>query len=116
MTYIDIVIDEGISILAMGHADYNTDGPDIVCSAISTLCGTWIECVTAYEAEGMLSDIVADAKDGCCYILCRPHAYARERVLPAASVIITGLRLIANKYPNNIALNIRQKAELEKIS
>lgn len=106
MTQVRIAIGEGVKICVLGHAEYNTGGPDIVCAAVSTLCGTWQECLLGFEQQGMLISTSMTVEDGVFGAAAVPCSGIREKFFAAASVIITGLRLIEKAYPEYVSVKI----------
>lgn len=116
MTRIKIDVGKDVEIRATGHSEYNTEGPDIVCAAVSTLCGTWLECATAYEAQGVLANLIAKSEDGDYHVKVSPCSYFRDRILAAASAIITGFRLLQKAYPEhvNLEITLHTRGEIQK--
>lgn len=74
-----------------GHASYGPHGADIVCAGVSAL--TYALLASAEKLGGEILDHRADSGD--LEILCRGGDSAFE-------VALTGLKLIAEKYPQNV--------------
>lgn len=81
-----------------GHADYNEEGKDIVCAAVSTLAFTGIEALQKYElfhdveeGEGFLSVCVDEPDlESVSWILC---------------TIEGGFRMVQEQYPLYVQIN-----------
>lgn len=87
----------GGGITLNGHANYAPIGQDIVCAGVSTLVQTLIQSIeelTADEIEYVMSPGTVDIKFG--------NLSERSKLLVDSFFI--GLRLIADEYPNNVAI------------
>ena len=108
MTDIQVWINDGIEIESKGHADFNPGGPDIVCAAISALCGTWRECVAGFEAKGYVREMQIKAEEGDFRIYCSPVGDVEHYVLASFATILTGLALLEASYPAYVRLKIHE--------
>ena len=91
---------EHIAIKCVGHANYNTCGDDIVCSAISTLLQT-----LCYSLEELTKDkIKASLEKGEGYIGVY-HPTCKSITLVNGFVI--GCREVSHTYPDYVQLEIK---------
>lgn len=82
---------------AFGHADYDENGKDIVCSAVSSLCtslantllkyGVPKECIRMKEGNFLVNAYIVEN-----------HSYCEG----AFDMAVIGLRQIAEEYPENV--------------
>ena len=88
-----------------GHAGFNP-GNDIVCAAVSVLSQTLVQCIQDEEINGDLTINYLDLQDGIVNIDINYPDRAREKIMSALSVIITGFELLSNAYPDNVDLYV----------
>ena len=84
-------------ITLKGHANYAPIGQDIVCAGVSTLVQTLIQSIeelTTDEIEYVMSPGTVDIKFG--------NLSEQSKLLIDSFFI--GLRLIADEYPENLAI------------
>ncbi len=82
-----------------GHAGYNKDGPDIVCSACSVLTCTLVQCLRDLEHKGAVKDIVLVDHRGdvkLSFGVVKPEAHA------VVHTIMEGFALLDNAYPHYV--------------
>lgn len=98
------------SVRMTGHANYAERGKDIVCSAASILFYTLCETLTGYE-QGLknkprirINDTVKDGIEAFCS--CKPKAEYAHNIAIVLLTVCNGFRLLADGYPNNVALKI----------
>lgn len=92
-----------------GHANFNHNGPDIVCSACSILAYTLVESLLAIEEGGgfhaLSSDM--DEKAGSYYV----ELTARQRILREVEIIFEtisiGFALLEKNFPENVKIHLR---------
>ena len=89
-----------------GHAGYNRNGPDIVCSACSMLSCTLLQCMMEEEAAGGLSEFHQSARDASVYLLAAAQPSAQARVEATFHTIISGFALLARDYPEHVRLHL----------
>lgn len=99
--YITELMDTGNELhelIMSGHAAYDYEGKDIVCSAASALL------VTLAEMLGMKSDIDEDIQAGEAMVRCKcsPDDLFLKTCFQFA---VTGLEMLAEEYPDNIVVN-----------
>lgn len=82
----------------LGHAGYNTNGPDIVCAAVSTLSGTLVQCLNEINEEQELWLYEAAVSPGCVKIEVEPKGNAIEKVNVLFESIMTGYLLLEKQY------------------
>lgn len=101
---INITYDKRAHRLEMnGHADYAPIGSDIVCAAVSTLCYTF-----AQEIENLgIDERNIDIGSGYSVIECKPNKQNKAVYDVVAETILTGLKMIAKEYPDNVNINIK---------
>ena len=102
------------TVVVFGHAGYNTEGPDIVCAACSTLTCTLLQSILALEAEGLLRAFPKDgvrahflAGDGDFGLSFWTSVQAREKAETVVQVIISGFALLQEKYPDFVNLSVK---------
>lgn len=93
----------GYDITITGHADFNP-GLDIVCSAVSMLTYTLMQCLSDAEDKGCLTECSINTKSGDVYISVKPEQFYRKLLENTVDTIITGFELLADKYPDNVKL------------
>ena len=84
-------------IIIKGHANFAPIGQDIVCAGVSTLVQTLIQSIeelTADEIEYVMSPGTVDIKFG--------NLSEQSKLL--IDSFFVGLRLIADEYPENVAI------------
>jgi len=101
MTTLRYLKDEHIHLLMLdGHANYGEAGADIVCAGISAISYTLMGYLENLKSEGLWATYRADA--GSVAIECLRHPKADA----AFDMAIIGYAQIANKYPDNLSINI----------
>lgn len=80
----------------VGHAGYCV-GNDIVCAAVSALCGAL--CATLYINEDSFESLTVGEGEGETVILCDGKAAE-----PFFSLVLNGLEAIAAAYPFNLRI------------
>ncbi len=88
------------SLEIQGHAGYAIAGQDIVCAGISTLFFTLIE-VLARDADLKERPHVRMG-DGEAEVTVTPDPEHREKIDTVFETVVTGLRMMAEKYPENV--------------
>lgn len=84
---------------AVGHADFGEHGKDIVCAAVSCLCLSFANAMCGIED----AEVESEVADGRFYF----SAHIKERKEYAEGVFdmaVTGLKLIADQYPDHVSL------------
>lgn len=103
MTHIELIREGNrTEISILGHADYCAQGPDIVCAAVSTLSGTFVQCLNDLEEDGKLWLYEADVLSGCVKIKVEPKGEAIKQTNQIIDVIMTGYLLLENKYKDYV--------------
>lgn len=87
--------DGGAELLCVGHAENDADG-EIVCAAVSALCGT-LAAVLLREKEAFGAR-VSEKKRGIV------ASRGKRRALPYFRFAATGLKKLAEAYPRHIEL------------
>lgn len=107
MTTIDIQTVNGTTIINIaGHANYSKDHNDIVCASVSTLSQSFLESLKFYQKkeECIILDVDIDEKLG---VLSVKYKSCNDEIINALLImLITGLSMLQNAYPENIFLNI----------
>lgn len=93
----------GYDITITGHADFNP-GLDIVCSAVSMLTYTLMQCLKDAEDKGCLTECKMSYQSGDVFISVMPEQFYRKLLENTVDTIITGFELLADKYPDNVKL------------
>ena len=93
--------DERIHLLTLdGHANYGEAGADIVCAGISAISYTLMGYLENLKAEKVWAMYRTD--EGSVAIECMRHPKADT----AFDMAMIGYAQIANKYPDNLSINI----------
>lgn len=95
-----------------GHADYNPGGPDIVCSACSTLCCTLAQSILEMDAEGQIYSEAGFALEnvpGHFHLLFTAYAWAADKARTLVEHTISGFFLLENSYPSHVCLRTGEK-------
>ena len=96
------------SIRMSGHANYNEQGKDIVCSAASILFYTLADTLTKFKdglkKEPRIHIRGENEKKIDCFISCRPKEEYMLNFQTVYFTIVNGFELLANGYPENISL------------
>lgn len=102
MTQISCRITENKCVLQVeGHANYARQGADIVCSAVSILSYTIAESIENIDAKEKIIDI----SDGHVYIeVCPLDIVSKTACLVVFNTILTGFKLLAESYPDNVQI------------
>ncbi len=92
---IRILYDKKSFILTIhGHAGYAEKGRDIVCAAVTALAGTLERCMKEV-GEGS-----CEWKEGeTCFT-----ALGTENLRPCFETVLTGLRMLAEEFPDYVTL------------
>lgn len=92
--------EDGHELMISGHAGYDSEGRDIVCSAVSAI---------AYALLGFLENEANDASDYAYMTesgLLGVTAAASDRVDVAFDMALIGLMQIAKNYPDYVRVSI----------
>ena len=76
-----------------GHAGYAGKGSDIVCAAVTALAGTLERCIQEHR-EGSCS---WDSGETAF------HAEGTENLRPCFETVVTGLKMLAEEFPEYIS-------------
>ena len=87
--------EKNMAVKAQGHSGYRPKGQDIVCSAVSIL-------LYSYAAELLRLGAKPDIRDDGDVFEIRPGTGKGCR--PAYDTVITGLRLLADEYPQHVCI------------
>jgi uncharacterized protein len=90
------------SLIVEGHSGFNTKGKDIVCAGVSVLILTFGLTIQ------QLSEIDFKLIDGKEYVI-KINGFKKEiadELIGISIFLITGLKAVAEKYKNNVKLNI----------
>lgn len=102
--------DERFKLVCKGHAGFDEPGKDIVCAAVTILCYTLAENLPWDRWRGDLCE-----GDISIEMDCAEQSDERK----AFEVIKKGLKLLAEKYPENIQLyedRLPTRQQAEKIA
>jgi len=92
---------DNIIFEASGHAEYSSDGNDIVCAAVSTLTGTFATLVSSLPVDAAI-----DAEDGyfrCCIPKAKLGIYVID-IIKAVEFMMIGLKQLEMQYPQHVIL------------
>lgn len=91
---------KGHKLRITGHADYDTGGRDIVCAAVSSLSFALLGFLENNASE--TSDYCHQTESGYLTIV----SCESPKVNAAFEMAVIGLMQIANKYPDNLKIDI----------
>ena len=94
----------GFFIEASGHSGFAGAGRDIVCAGISALIFAEIDLTREMESAGYIVKRTVIAHDGFLYLHVEPCEGKRELLRGAFAAARAGLRLLAEKYPENVQM------------
>ena len=109
MIKIDVVLDESgvlCSCGAIGHAGAGKTGTDIVCAAVSVLLRTMVSVLSKRKGISVMSSA---PETGRLRLDIEWTAEGRDFLFAAGEFLITGLRSVAEEYPGNCKLDIRER-------
>lgn len=111
MTRIRLRVDaRGVEVWAEGHAGYATRGPDIVCAGVSSLLFgtlTYLRDHTAGGGGGTGARV--DFSEGAGYLWFRTRHIRGGHDQIALGILVAGLRLIEQAYPEYVSVMIRER-------
>lgn len=93
-------------ITASGHAGYAGKGKDIVCAATSVLMYTLIEELEKLETDGDVTDCEVEENDIGMLVKFKGDSVEAKM---ACETILSGLQMLAEQYPDNLAVNRGEK-------
>lgn len=97
------------NITIEGHAGFNSNGADIVCSACSILAYTLMECILSLKDKGNTYDIKSEIDEKAGYfsaMITTKHDECNE-LNTTVHTIATGYALLQNSYPDHVKLNLK---------
>ncbi len=92
------------SIKLNGHANYSPNGQDIVCAATSMITFMLLQMIDNMNARNEVSIITQKQEEGFVDIEVSVGKIYQDYFDTVLDVILTGYKLLSNKYPNNIFL------------
>lgn len=96
---------EELKLSASGHAGAGEKGSDIVCAGISALTCALLNQLKDAEARGRTRLVWGvDEKSGDINMMAIPFSGYRTEVYAYYRVIMTGLKAMAQEYPDNIKI------------
>lgn len=103
--------EDGMEMIARGHAGHGEQGSDIVCAGVSALLYALVAYLDdAVEGRGV-GRVRHKTRDGYLWVRCRGlTAYDAS----ASAVIKAGLRMIAAAYPCHVRFTHSEKKERMK--
>lgn len=100
------LIDDEHVLTISGHAGFSGCGTDIVCAGVSALTYALLQTLINAEEAGELSCLAYLVHDGVASIRARPKCGYEERIGAAWEVAVTGYRMIADAYPQNVKIKL----------
>ena len=85
--------DKNIKLQISGHAGYAEKGSDIICAAVNALAGTLERCIQEYGEGTCAWDSGETAF----------RAEGTENLRPCFETIVTGLKMLAEEFPEYIS-------------
>ena len=97
--------DTSFLLQAAGHAGAGPKGKDLVCCGVSVLIHAIAQRVLDLYAEGMLQEFPETilSSDGSC-VAAKALSESVQLVDQAFAVILTGLRMLAEQYPQCVTI------------
>ncbi len=101
-----------LELRVQGHAGQDEPGKDIVCASASILLYTVAQSVLDMEQLGYLKTApTVDTQPGNAIVRCCPKSKHRAKVKQVYTVVHTGYQLLAENYPQYVALTTFGKAK-----
>ena len=95
----------GLELVLKGHANSAPKGQDMVCCAESMLTQALLQTLIEMEKEKKTSmNWAGSDRSGCMCIRATPAEGQEEIVRAVFRVCVTGLRMLAEEYPQYIEL------------
>ncbi len=91
-------------LIVEGHADYNKNGDDIVCAAVSVLVYTFLNMLKDEECDGRLKIRREALRDGYFCVEVEPFDFSKEKTKGIVETIVMGLALLNEEYPEFVKL------------
>lgn len=95
---------DDLRLEAEGHAGGGEKGQDIICAAVSTLEQTLARALYEMQDEGNCQVEYQHGEPGKTSIHAIPRIWRRISVRQMFEFTMTGLRAIAEKYPENVTI------------
>ena len=86
----------------VGHTEYS-EGPDIICSAVSALCFALKEYLMQKASEGIVNNFNCNMAKGYTFISFT--AEDGSPVLEGLEAVLCGFRLMGGAFPNYISVD-----------
>ncbi len=110
MTTVDYSEEGGVlRFRADGHAAWAEDGTDLVCAAASMLAYTLLQCLRDAEEQGWLEELDTDIWDGGALAEAVPVPGRERETALLFRTALTGYRLLAAEYPDNVRVEETRK-------
>lgn len=91
-------------LIVEGHADYNKNGDDIVCAAVSVLVYTFLNMLKDEECDGRLKIRREALRDGYFCVEVEPFDFSKEKTKGIVETIVMGLAMLNEEYPEFVKL------------
>lgn len=91
-----------LRLKADGHANWGGRGHDLVCAAESILAYTLVKNLLDAKDRGWLEELDTDLWDGGVIAEAIPRQDAAAKIGTVFQTILTGYRLLAENYPENV--------------
>ena len=115
MVTIDKQIRKGtLTFSALGHADPDSDGPNIVCAAISMLSYTLLQRCLNLQEEGLLKSLDHEFESGEARITAEAKGRGKKQLISACDTVLSGFALLQDDYPEQIEIVCIPKDETKK--
>lgn len=90
-------------IRVSGHANMEEKGKDIVCASVSTLVYTLCRTLSDAQEQGILEDLIVEAKSGKAHVKCVPKEDYEPNVDTIFMTIFNGFDALAESYPDYVS-------------
>lgn len=98
--------DNFVECRVLGHANYSSEGNDIVCAGVSALVQTFIQNLYELKEKEKVYAMNEKIESGNVCFSFYVRDEDKKEYLRIEKTIIIGLMLINNKYPENLCLRI----------
>lgn len=91
-----------------GHADFDEEGKDIVCSAISVLFFSMCQTFDSMKEKGCFKVCKLSWDKGAGLIKINPKPEYRQHVAIIFMTICNGFDIVATEYPDYVTLDLKE--------
>lgn len=107
MINIDVNLTKG-KVKIDGHADFDEEGKDIVCSAISVLFFSMCQTFDSMKEKGCLKVCKINWEKGNGLIKVTPKPEFKQHIAIIFMTICNGFNIVASEYPDYVTLDLKE--------